>query len=112
MAAMFAPAALAISAEDRAPQRQHRVALGLQRGRLDLGGRFVQPRLVLHAAQFAVGVGGGLAHARGQQAGRFGALQQRDVAQVGHQRRVRAPTATAPGTAPRTRHPPCRRGCA
>ncbi len=45
-------------------------------------------RLVLHAAQFAVGVGGGLGGFSRQQAEFGAAFQQGDVADVGGQARV------------------------
>lgn len=51
---------------------------------------FVEAGDVLGVAQGAVGVGGGLACAGGQQGGGFGALQQGDVAEVGFELRVLA----------------------
>ncbi len=94
------------------PQREHRVALAGCRFRRQLRRLLVQARPVLRAAQLAVGVGGGLADAGRQQPGGLGALQQRDVADVGEQLAGARADARAPGTAPRTRRPSCRRGCA
>ena len=51
--------------EDRLPQGLYRSALGLHCPWADLGGLFVEAGVVLHAAQFAVGVGGLLTNAGG-----------------------------------------------
>ena len=51
-------------AEHRPPQRQHGVALGGQAVGRHLRRLLVEARAVLHAAQLAVGVGGGAADAR------------------------------------------------
>ena len=75
-------------------------------------GLLVEAGPVLRPAQLAVGVGGGAADAFRQQAGRFGALQQGDVADVVEQLRMRAAVAPAPAPGPRTRRRSCRRGCA
>ena len=53
-----------------------------------LGGHFIEPCTVLHAAQLAVGVSRRVAHTGRQQAHLLGTLQQRDVAHVAHQFRM------------------------
>ena len=79
--------------EHRVPQRQHGVALRLQLDWQHVRRRFVQARLVLHAAQVSVGIGRSMADTRRQQSDRFGAFEQGDVAGVGSQFRVRASVA-------------------
>ena len=49
----------------RLPQRLYRRALVLHRLRAHLGGLFIEAGVVLHAAQFTVGVGGVPADAGG-----------------------------------------------
>jgi hypothetical protein len=70
------------------PQREDGVLLRLHGGGVALRRGFVEPRAVLQAAQFAVGVGGGMPHTSGQQTGLFGALQQGNVAHVVYQHRM------------------------